>query len=183
MCVAGPAGIGKTRLGDEAAAMARRRGVEVFSVFCESHTSDVPFLVVARLLRDAARITELDDEAARGTGARRVCPMPPMTIVLLLYDLMGIGDPDTPPPTIRPDARRRRLSALINSVSLARTRPVLYVIEDAHWIDEVSESMLAEFLNVIPQTPSLVVDHLSPRLPRACCERAWCADDLAGTLD
>ena len=77
--------------------------------------------------------------------------------VLLLYDLMGIGDPDTPPPTIRPDARRRRLSALINSVSLTRTQPVLYVIEDAHWIDEVSESMLAEFLTVIPHTPSLVL--------------------------
>jgi hypothetical protein len=30
-------------------------------------------------------------------------------------------------------------------------------IEDAHWIDEVSESMLADFLTVIPQTPSLVL--------------------------
>ena len=33
----------------------------------------------------------------------------------------------------------------------------MYVIEDAHWIDEVSESMLADFLSVIPQTPSLVL--------------------------
>src|SRR6516164_4075293 len=32
-----------------------------------------------------------------------------------------------------------------------------YVIEDAHWIDEASESMLAEFLTVIPQTRSLVL--------------------------
>ena len=35
--------------------------------------------------------------------------------------------------------------------------PAVYVIEDAHWIDEVSESMLADFLAVIPQTPSLVL--------------------------
>ena len=35
--------------------------------------------------------------------------------------------------------------------------PAVYVVEDAHWIDEVSESMLAEFLTVIPQTPSLVL--------------------------
>jgi hypothetical protein len=49
------------------------------------------------------------------------------------------------------------LTALINSVSLARTDPVVYVIEDVHWIDEVSESMFADFLTVIPQTPSVVL--------------------------
>ena len=37
------------------------------------------------------------------------------------------------------------------------TPPAVYVIEDAHWIDEVSESMLADFFTVIPQTPSLVL--------------------------
>jgi class 3 adenylate cyclase len=156
VCVAGPAGIGKTRLGEEAVAIARGRGVDVYSVFCESHTSDVPFVVVARLLRDAARITQLGDEAARAQ-VRTMLSDASDDDVLLLYDLMGIRDPDTPPPTIHPDARRRRLVALFNSVSLARTRPVLYVIEDVHWIDEVSESMLAEFLAVIPQTPSLML--------------------------
>ena len=33
----------------------------------------------------------------------------------------------------------------------------VYVIEDAHWIDEISESMLAEFMAVVPQIPSLVL--------------------------
>ncbi|MGO9352643.1 MAG: hypothetical protein ACLP3C_18165, partial [Mycobacterium sp.] len=56
-----------------------------------------------------------------------------------------------------PDARRRRLTALVNATSLGRHVPAVYVIEDAHWIDEVSESMLAAFLTVIPQTPSLVL--------------------------
>ena len=35
--------------------------------------------------------------------------------------------------------------------------PALFVIEDAHWIDTVSESMLADFLTVIPRTPSMVL--------------------------
>ena len=60
-------------------------------------------------------------------------------------------------PDIAPDARRRRLTALVDAAALARQEPAVYVIEDAHWIDEVSESMLAEFLTVIPQTPSLVL--------------------------
>ena len=62
-----------------------------------------------------------------------------------------------PLPQINPDARRRRLTALINTVSLARTQPALFIIEDAHWIDAVSESMLADFLTVVPRTPSMVL--------------------------
>ena len=77
--------------------------------------------------------------------------------LLLLDDLLGIADPDVPLPQIDPDARRRRLTALINTVSLARTEPALFIIEDAHWIDAVSESMLADFLTVIPRTPSMVL--------------------------
>jgi hypothetical protein len=49
------------------------------------------------------------------------------------------------------------LTALINAMSLARTEPRLYILEDAHWIDAVSESMLAEFLKVIPKTPSMAL--------------------------
>ena len=49
------------------------------------------------------------------------------------------------------------MTALLNAASLARETPAVYVIEDAHWIDEVSESMMADFLTVIPQTPSLVL--------------------------
>jgi RecA/RadA recombinase len=154
--IAGPAGIGKTRLAGEAVAMAHSRGVDAFSVFCEAHASDIPFLVATGLLREATRITELDDEAARAQVRARI-PDASDEDVLMLYDLMGIRDPDTPPPTVHPDARRRRLTALINSMSSARTQPVLYVIEDAHWIDEVSDSMVAEFLTVIPQTPSMVL--------------------------
>jgi hypothetical protein len=77
--------------------------------------------------------------------------------VLLFEDLLGIGDPDVVLPKIDPDARRRRLTALVNAASLAREAAAVYVIEDAHWIDEVSESMLTEFSTAIPQTPSLVL--------------------------
>ena len=49
------------------------------------------------------------------------------------------------------------MTALVNAASLARETPAVYVVEDAHWIDEVSESMLAEFLTVIPQSPSMVL--------------------------
>jgi adenylate cyclase len=77
--------------------------------------------------------------------------------MLLLDDLLGIADPDVELPRIDPDARRRRLTALINTANLARTEPVVYVMEDVHWIDEVSELLMADVLAVTAQTPTLVV--------------------------
>jgi hypothetical protein len=142
--VVGPPGIGKTRLTAEAVQLAKVLGVEVFSTFCESHATDIPFHVVARLLR------------AVGPLGARVPDADPQDL-LLLDELMGTADPAVELPKIDPDARRRRLTALINSAQLARTTPAMFVVEDAHWIDEVSESMIADFLAVIPKTPSLVL--------------------------
>jgi class 3 adenylate cyclase len=152
----GPPGIGKSRTARETAALAAGRGVEVFWAFCESHARDVPFHVVSRLLRAGIGVADLDGEAARMRARARVPDGDPQDL-LLLDDLLGIADPDVPLPQIDPDARRRRLTAMINTVSLARTEPALYIIEDAHWIDAVSESMLADFLAVIPRTPSMVL--------------------------
>src|SRR6516164_4600863 len=154
--VVGSPGIGKSRLVREVAAIARRSNVEVFTTFCESHATDVSFRVVARLLRTAFGVEGLDAEVARAQVRARVPDADPEDVALF-DDLLGIADPDVALPKIDPDARRRRLTALVNGASLARHTATVYVIEDAHRIDEVSESMLAAFLTVIPQTPSLVL--------------------------
>ena len=154
--VVGPPGIGKSRVAREAAAAAASRGVEVYWAFCESHASDIPFQVVARLLRAGSGVLDLDGEAARAR-VRDLVPRADPQDLLLLDDLLGIADPEVPTLQIDPDARRRRLTALINTTALARTEPALFIIEDAHWIDAVSESMLAAFLAVVPQTASMVL--------------------------
>ena len=154
--VVGPPGIGKSRAAREAAALAAGRGVEVFWTFCESHARDIPFGAVARLLRAGTGMADLDGQAARARVREQLPDADPQDL-LLLDDLLGIADPDVPLPAIDPDARRRRLTALVNTTSLARTEPALFIIEDAHWIDAVSESMLADFLSVIPRTPSMVL--------------------------
>ena len=155
--VVGPPGIGKSRVAREAAALAAGRGVEVFWAFCESHARDIPFHAVTRLLRAGSGVADLDGEAARARVREQLSADADPQDLLLLDDLLGIADPDVPLPQIDPDARRRRLTALINTASLARTEPALFIIEDAHWIDAVSESMLADFLTVIPRTPSMVL--------------------------
>jgi class 3 adenylate cyclase len=169
--VVGSPGIGKSRLVREVAAMAAGREVEVFSAYCESHATDVPFQVVARLLRSAIGVRGLDTLAARERVRARLPGADPED-VLLFDDLLGIADPDVKLPKIDPDARRRRLTALINAASLGRHTPAVYVVEDAHWIDEVSESMLTEFFTVIPQTPSLVLITYRPEYQGALSQVA-----------
>ncbi len=160
--VMGPPGIGKSRVAREAAEVAAARGAEVYWGFCESHASDIPFQVVAQLLRAVTGVADLVEEAARARVREQLPDADPQDL-LLLDDLLGIADPDHPAPLIDPDARRRRLTALVNSVSLARTEPALFVIEDAHWIDAISESMLTDFLSVIPRTPSMAVITARPQ--------------------
>ena len=71
------------------------------------------------------------------------------------------------------------MTALINAASLARTEPALYIIEDAQWIDAVSESMLADFLAVIPRTPSMVLITSRPEYAGSVDAGARRADDSA----
>ena len=112
VCVAGPAGIGKTRLAGEAVQLAKRRNVEVFSTFCESHATGIAFHVVARLGRAAAGVIGLDEADARARVREQVPDADPEDL-MLFDDLLGIADPEAALPRIDPDARRRRLTALV----------------------------------------------------------------------
>ncbi|MGB7869309.1 MAG: adenylate/guanylate cyclase domain-containing protein, partial [Mycobacterium sp.] len=102
--VGGSPGIGKSRLVREVAAMAAARGVDVFTAFCESHASDIPFYAVARLLRAATGVGDLDASAARTQVRARVPDADPEDLVLF-EDLLGIADPEAELPKIDPDAR------------------------------------------------------------------------------
>jgi predicted ATPase len=150
--VVGPPGIGKSRLVREVAALAVRRGVEVFKAFCESHTNQIPFHAVSRLLRAATGVEGLDAPLARAR-IRAGASDADAEDLLLFDDLLSIGDPDVALPQIDPDARRRRLTALVNARSLSRDRRLL--CHRGCTLDrQVARSMLADFLTVIALTPT-----------------------------
>ncbi|MET0455111.1 MAG: adenylate/guanylate cyclase domain-containing protein [Mycobacterium sp.] len=154
MC--GPAGIGKSRLVREVAAIAATRGVEVFGAACESHARELPFHVVAELLRAAMKVGDGDPAAAVAQLESQLPDAGPEDL-LLVGDLLGVNEPQVEVPRLDPDARRRRLTAVINAAWMNRRTPAVYVIEDVQWVDEVSESMLADFLAVARRTLSMVL--------------------------
>jgi hypothetical protein len=61
---------------------------------------------------------------------------------------------------------------MINAASMARSRPVFYIIEDAQWIDSVSESMLADVLASIPRMPSMMMTTFRPEYVGALAHRS-----------
>jgi class 3 adenylate cyclase len=169
----GPPGIGKSRLALETTAIAAEGGIDVFTSYCESHTSDIPFHVATRLLRDVFSIGGLVPDAARAS-VRALLPEADPEDLSLLDDLLGISDPGGPLPVIDPAARTRRLTSLFNAAAIARTTPAIFVIEDAHWIDQISERMFAELATVVPLTHVLLLITYRPeyhglldRLPRS----------------
>lgn len=155
-CVVGTPGIGKSRLTRELAALATDRGIQVYWTYCQSHTRDVPFGAATGLLRAFFGIAHMAGESARA-ATRSALPDADPQDLLLLDDMLGIGDGRPPPENIAPDARRRRLTALLDRALLSRREPTVYVVEDAHWIDAASEAMIADFLGTIAEASALVV--------------------------
>jgi adenylate cyclase len=155
--VVGDAGIGKSRLVRETVAMATKHGLEPFSTFCQAHTRQIAFHAVAGLLRAIFGVDDVVPAAAARQRLRAALPDSDVEDLQLLDDLLGIGDSEAAPLVMDPDARRRRLARLLTNATRTRTTPGLYVIEDTHWIDEASESMLTEFLSILRETPSLAM--------------------------
>ncbi|MCW2513666.1 MAG: adenylate/guanylate cyclase protein [Mycobacterium sp.] len=154
--IEGPAGIGKSRVALELSASARTRGIRTISTFCESHASGIPFYVVARLLRDAFAIGDVDDATTRDMLRAKLAHSEPGDVALL-EELFGLRNGDGRDPRVSTDARRRRLSRLLHTEALARATPTVLLIEDAHWIDSVSEAMLTEFCTLAAASAALVV--------------------------
>jgi class 3 adenylate cyclase len=169
--IVGSPGIGKSRLVAEMARIANERGVEVISAACESHDTDVPLGVAVRLLRETFGVAGTEPGVAR-TKLRALFADSDADDVLLLDDLLGIRDIAEPMPDIAPQAGKRRVDRLINTVLLERKSPALYIIEDVHWIDAASDAVLAELICVLSQTPSLVLITHRPQLPGALLRTA-----------
>ena len=138
-------------------ARAKDLGVEVFSTYCESHATDVPFHAVAALLRPSPASTGSTLEAARSRVRERVSGADDEDL-LLLDDLLGIRDPTAAVPQIDPDARRRRLAAMVNAAALARSTPGR-LCHRGRALDRRRQRVDAGGFSVrrCPQTPSLVL--------------------------
>lgn len=135
LAISGEAGIGKTRLGREAVALAANAGASVLVGRCDAERA-APFTPIAQWV--AAALDE-SDEALR------------MTPGYILADLLTLAPqlrpryPHIQPnPTLEPDLERQRIfdGFIAWCRRLSEQTPLLLWVEDIHWADSGTCSLL-----------------------------------------
>ena len=161
------AGVGKSRLSHEFAERCRERGLEVFEAQAQSHGQSIPLMPVLQMLRAYFGIGDRDpDRLSREKIVGRALLLDAEFAgdLPLVFDFLGVPDPDRPAPQMSPEARQRALAQIVCRLINAPNRhhTVVLVIEDLHWIDESSESMLAEMVASVDGTQTLAVVNFRP---------------------
>jgi class 3 adenylate cyclase/tetratricopeptide (TPR) repeat protein len=160
-------GVGKSRLTHELSERARSAGIEVFEAQAQAHGREIPFMPVLQMLRAYFGLAEDDPERiVREKIAGRALLLDPELAEELpvLFDFLGVPDPDRPAPQLSAEARQRALRSVVCRLIRApnRREPIVSVIEDLHWMDEGSAAMLGELIAAVEGTQTLVVVNFRP---------------------
>jgi len=160
-------GVGKSRLTYEFAERCRQRGIEVFEAQGQSHGTSIPFMPVLQMLRAYFGIADGDnDRIVREKIAGRALLLDPALAeeLPLIFDFLGVPDPDRPLAQMSPEARARALGKVVCRLisAPARRHTVVLVVEDLHWMDEGSNTMLDEMVKSVAGTNTLGVLNFRP---------------------
>jgi class 3 adenylate cyclase len=172
--VVAEAGVGKSRLCYEFVERCRARGIPVHEAHGVAHGKMVPYLPVLEFLRGYFGIGEQDTpQATREKIAGRALLLDPALAdaLPLLLDFLGVADPERPLPRLDPEVRQHRLFEAMTRLTHARSRrePGVSLFEDLHWIDGASEAFLANLVEAVAGTRTLVVVSFLPSTtPRGC---------------
>ena len=146
VAVGGEAGIGKTRLLAELAAEAGRRGGAMLLGRAYESEQILPFGPWVSALRDAGVLTDphvlADLESVWRTELARLLP--------------ELADTDVPTETTAPNQLRlfEALAQMLRRVALGQ--PLLVVLEDCHWADDMTLRFLAFVARRLHASPILV---------------------------
>jgi class 3 adenylate cyclase/tetratricopeptide (TPR) repeat protein len=165
--VVGEAGVGKSRLCLEFVERCRARDVPVLEAHCPAHGRTVPLLPILELLRNSFGITAHDrDQTAREKIAGRLVLLDRAfdEALPLVFDFLGVPDPERPAPQMDPDARQRRLFSLVRRMVQAGSErePVVLLFDDIQWIDSGSDAFLTQIAGAVSGTRTLLLANFRP---------------------
>jgi class 3 adenylate cyclase/tetratricopeptide (TPR) repeat protein len=160
-------GAGKSRLCYEFVERAQRSGVRVLTGHCAPHGAMIPFHPVLELLRAYFGIEDSDSaQAAREKIAGRMLLIDDdmRSSLPLLFDFLGVPDPERPVPPMDPEPRRRMLYAALRRTLDCRggAEASMMLVEDMHWIDGPSLSFLGDLIHVLPESCEMLLMNYRP---------------------
>ncbi|MEV6009688.1 AAA family ATPase [Streptomyces sp. NPDC051976] len=152
--IEGEAGIGKTRLLQEAASALAADDWPVLQGLCHPLREPVPFGPVVDALRGAEAWLPPVARLPRAVGA----------LAPLLPDLADRLPPPLPHTEDGPAERELRVAA-IRSL-LAAVGPSVLIIDDLHWVDVATRELLLLLARDLPPTLSLVLSYRAEDVPQ-----------------
>ena len=171
-------GVGKSRLCYEFAERCRARGIEVFECQAQAHGRTIPFMPVLQMLRSYFGILDGDPERiVREKIAGRTLLLDPNFAeeLPLFFDFLGVPDPDRPLPQLSAEARHRALRGAVCRLVRApnRRHSIVAMVEDLHWMDEGSATLLGELISSVEGTKTLAIVNFRPEYD----DTAWAGAD------
>jgi adenylate cyclase len=168
-CVVGlvaEAGVGKSRLCFEFAEHCRKRGVPVHEGRALAHSRATPFLPIVEIVRALCQVEADDSREQASEKVRRWLETVQAGLsseLPLLLDFLGLGAASERP-KIDPTANRERLNTLFYRLvrSAAAQRPRVFLLEDLHWMDSGSESLIEVIVEALHGTQVLLVVNYRP---------------------
>ncbi len=149
--ISGEPGVGKTRLADEVAAAASR--MIVLIGHCSEHTEAVAYLPFVEILEDVVH------RASNADSLRTVLGDQAPELARLLPKLKNLL-PKLPPPLDLPpsQARRHLFNSFFEFISrIASKQPTLMILEDLHWADDSTLSLLDHLTQRLASLPLMVI--------------------------
>lgn len=177
--VVGEAGLGKSRLCLEFVKRCRANGLMILEAHCPAHGKNIPFVPILALYRSYFGIKARDDE----TEARRKIAGAMLLLdeslrdgLPVLFEFMGVGDPDMPALELDADARQRQLVSMLHTLYRAQAErgiTMLLFIDDLHWIDPGSDAFLTQIIaSTIEHSRNLLLLNFRPEYQADWMRRA-----------
>jgi predicted ATPase/class 3 adenylate cyclase len=192
LAVTGPAGVGKSRLVEEAVRRWLRAAGVGYGGDCVSHGSEIPYLPWADLWRAQFDLHENDTPHERQakilhTGQKLGLALDEWAALAAgLLGLPGREDEHPALATLDAQARQRRLLALTADLVTAQARhaPTLLLFEDLHWADRASLELIDYVAERVAGLPVLICLAYRPRpdLNLSCLIQSFCQTVVLGEL-
>src|SRR6266542_2609469 len=93
----------------------------------------------------------------------------------VMFDFLGVPDPEKPMPPMEPEARERQLFDVIRRLARARSirEPAVLLFEDLHWFDRASEEFLENMVEAAPGNRSLLLLNFRPEYHAGWMQRSF----------